>query len=389
VNFDLTPEQQDLAERAFQAGLEFREQNRAWDAEDDVDFAAVTARMDELGFLGLTMPTEYGGQGLTAVEYLIATSQLFRGSQGWICCEPPFCTTGPGPSIILRGDGAMQQKYVPDLVAGRRGCAIALSEPNHGSDLTHLETTARFEGDEIVVSGEKAWVTGSNVNDLFAVFCRWDDIPGARGVGAVIVERDMPGVTIERGPTFTGLRGIAHGDLTLVDVRLPRENVVGGAGSFGKIMSAFNMERLHNTGLSLGLMEAAFDETSAYVSEREAFGRPILEFQDVYHALVDMYTTTEATRLLAFKAAASAEDGRFPDILATSLSKLYGSTHLPGVTLKALELFGGNGVTTKHTIERIHRDAISGMVAGGAPAVLKNTIASLIFPGQKFPQTRS
>ena len=388
MSFDLTVEQQQLYDRAYAAGMEFREEARTWDEQDSAPYDKIAARMRELGFFGLTMPIEYGGQGKTAVEYLIATNALFRASQTWICGEPLFCTSGPGPSIVLLGEQSARDKFLPDLVEGRKGCAIALSEPTHGSDLTHLETTARIDGDEVVLNGEKAWVTGSGVNQLFAVFARFDGVPRAKGIGCVIVEADAPGVKIDRGPSFVGIRGLAHGNLVLEDARVARENVIAAGGGFAKLMTAFNMERLHNSSLSLGMMQAAFDETASYVKERVVFGRPLIEFQDVYHRLADMHVTIEAQRLLAHQAAASARDGNFPEVLAVTAAKLFGGTMVPQLTLKAMELHGAHGTTLDSRIQRLHRDAASAMVAGGAPAVLRNTIASILFPDNRFPQTR-
>lgn len=388
MNFELTPEQQDLQERALAAGREFRDRCGRWDAEDDAPYREVFDRMGELGFFGLTMPQELGGQGGTALDYLLATAAIFRSSQTWLCCEPLFCTSGPGPSMILLGDDAVREKYLPDIVAGRRGCNIALTEPKHGSALTHLETTARADGDHFVVTGEKSFVTGAQVNDLHAVFVRFDGLPGAKGIGALIVEDGTPGVEVRRGPTFVGDRGIPHGDLHLVEARVPAENVIVGAGQFGRLMTAFNMERLHNTAFWLGAAEAAYDEAAAYVQERHAFGRPVIEFQSVYHDLADMWVNIEALRLLAYRAAATAIEGRFPRPMEVTVAKLFGATIGPQATLKSLELHGGYGVTADYPIQRIHRDAISNVVAGGAPALLRNGIAAGLFPDRRFPQTR-
>jgi butyryl-CoA dehydrogenase len=387
MNFDLSPEQQDLQERALAAGREFRDVCGTWDAEDRAPYREVFDRMGELGFFGLTMPEEVGGQGGTALDYLIATAAIFRASQTWLCCEPLFCTSGPGPSMILLGDERVREKYLPGVVAGRRGCNIALTEPEAGSALTHLQTTARREGDEYVVDGSKSYVTGAVVNDLHAVFVRFDGIAGARGIGALVVEDGMPGVTVERGPEFVGDRGIPHGNVHLDGARVPAENLIVGPGEFGRLMSAFNIERLHNTAFWLGAAEAAYDEAAAYVQTREAFGRPVIEFQSVYHDLADMWVNLEALRLLAYRAAATATDGRFPKLLDVTIAKLFGATIGPQATLKSLELHGGYGVTMDYPIQRIHRDAISNVVAGGAPALLRNGIAAGLFPDRRFPQT--
>jgi butyryl-CoA dehydrogenase len=387
MDFELTPEQADLQERALAAGAEFRDSAREWDESDDAPYREIFDRMGELGFNAISMPSEHGGQGGTAFEYFLATSSIFRASQSWLCCEPLFCTSGPGPSMLLLGDEPVQRAYLPDIVAGRRGCNIALTEPGYGSALTHLETAATEDGDHYIVNGSKNYVTGALVNDLHAVFVRFDETPGAKGIGALLVEDGFDGVVAERGPRFVGDRGVPHGDLRLTDARIPKENLIIGPGKFGRLMSAFNMERLHNCAFWLGFSEAAFDEAAKRVQEREAFGKPVIEFQSVYHALADMSVQIEALRLLAYKAAATAKDGRFPDAHAVTTAKLHGATVGPQITLKSLELHGGYGVTTDYPIQRIHRDAITNVVAGGAPAVLRNGIAAALFPERRFPQT--
>jgi len=389
MDLSLTAEQQAFQERAFEAGLRFREEGTRWDLDDEAPYREIVDRMGELGFFGITMPKEFGGQGLTALDYFIAATEIFRASRNWLCCEALFCTSGPGPSMLLLGDDAVRLKYLKSIVRGQRGCNIALTEPEHGSDLTHLETVATRKGDEFVVRGSKNFVTGAVVNDLHAVFVRFDDVPGAKGIGAVLVEDDYPGVHVERGPRFVGDRGIPHGDLHLDDARVPAENLLIGPGHFGRLMSAFNMERLHNCAFWLGAAEAAFDEASSFVQEREAFGRPVIEFQSVYHTLANMWTNIEAHRMLCYRAAATAVDGLYPDGQAVTIAKLFGATMGPQVTLQSLELHGGYGATLDYPIQRIHRDAISNVVAGGAPAVLRNTIAAGLFPDRRFSQTRN
>jgi alkylation response protein AidB-like acyl-CoA dehydrogenase len=387
MDFTLTEQQLDLQQRASAAGAEFRDRAARWDEEDDAPYREIFDRMGELGFFALTMPTSLGGQGLTALDYFLATAAIFRASQSWLCCEPLFCTSGPGPSMLLLGDEAVKEKYLPDIVSGRRGCNIALTEPGHGSALTHLETNAIRAGDEYIVNGSKSYVTGAIVNDLHAVFVRFGDVPGAKGIGALIVEDGFDGVRVERGPRFVGDRGIPHGNVHLKDARVPAENLIIPAGSFGRLMRAFNMERLHNCAFWLGAAEAAYDEAVKHVEAREAFGKKVIEFQSVYHTLADMWTSIEAHRLLCLRAAATAEQGLFPDPQLVTIAKLFGATMGPQVTLKSLELHGGYGVTLDYPIQRIHRDAISNVVAGGAPAVLRNGIASGLFPDRRFAQT--
>lgn len=389
MDFNLTPEQEELRERALSAGREFSGVATEWDAADEVPYRQVADRLGELGFFGLTIPAEYGGQGRSVLDYFIVVAALFEGAQAWFVGEPPFCTSGPGPSMILLSeDEAVRRKYLPSIVSGELGCAIALTEPNHGSALTHLETTAVRDGDEYVINGSKKFITGAVENELYAVFVRFDDIPRSKGIGAVIVEKGTPGFTMNRGPEWLGDRGLPHGDLFFDNVRIPAENLIRGPGHFGTLMGAFNIERLHNCAYSLGTAEAAFQEAATYTQERHAFGRPIIEFQATYHALADMRMQIEAHRMLSYRAACSAADDRFPDAFDTTMAKLYGGTMLPQLTLKSLELHGGYGVTMDYPIQRLHRDAVTAIAAGGAPPVLRNSMASMMFPHLRFPQTR-
>jgi butyryl-CoA dehydrogenase len=387
MDFSLSPEQLELQERATIAGLEFRDEAAKWDREDRVDYRRVLARMVELGFCGLTMPKEFGGQDGDALSYLIATAAIFRSSRSWIPNEPLFSTSGPGPALLMLGSDTLRQKYLPDIVQGAKSCAIALTEPNHGSDLTYLESTAEPHGGEWVVNGDKAFITGVLENELYATFVRFSGIPGAAGVGVVILERDMPGFTMDRGPEFVGDRGLPHGTMQMRNVVIPEENVIRGPGHFAEVMRSFNMERLHNTSASLGFAEAAYDEAAAYTSQRHAFGRPVIEFQATYHSLADMWVTIQAQRLLAYQAAASAVDGHFPQLLDVSAAKLFGNLAVVDITLKSIELHGGNGVTMDYPVQRIHRDVVSNIVAGGSPSILRNGIASQLFPDQRFRQT--
>lgn len=388
MDFEFTPAQELLREKAREAGLRWRDEVAKWDLEDEAPYDEVAASMADYGLLGLTMPAEYGGQELTALDYVLVVEELFRHSQHWIVGEPTFCSTGPGASLVLLAeDEATRAKFMPDIVSGQKACGIALTEPDHGSDLTHLETSAVLDGDEFVVNGAKRFITGCPINEVYATFVRFDGIPGAKGIGAIVAEKGTPGLRLERGARFVGSRGVPHGEMHFENCRIPRENLIAGPGRFAQLMTAFNMERIHNSTYSLAFAEAAFDEAVAYCEKRQAFGKDIIEFQASYHSLVDMWLDIEGHRLLTYRAAATADEGRFPKALDVSLSKLSGCTILPQVTLKAMVLSGGDGTTLDFPVQRLHRDAVAAMVAGGSPPVLKNAIASQLFPHRRFSQT--
>lgn len=386
MDFDLTATQRKVQSTAEEVGRSFRDEARGWDESDAAPYREIFDRVEEAGLLAVAIPEEHGGQGGGALEYLLVVEALFRMSQSWLPAEPVFATSGPGPSMLLIGKQEARDRYLPDIVTGRRACNIALTEPDAGSALTDLRTTAVRDGDCLVLNGTKSFVTGSNVNDLNATFVRFEGVPGAKGIGAVVVDAALPGVTVERGPTFIGDRGIAHGNLVLEDVRVPVSNMIVDAGEFSRLMTAFNLERLHNCGFWLGFSQAAYDETAGYVRKREAFGKQIVQFQTVHHALADMWVQIEALRLLAYRAASSAIEGRFPRLAEVTQAKLFGATVGPQITLKALELHGGLGVTADYAIQRIHRDTVTNVVAGGAPAVLRTGVASGLFPDLRFDQ---
>ncbi len=387
MDFNLSPGQEALKARAHEVGLQWRDQYAQWDAKDEAPYDDVVASLRDAGLLGLTIPKEYGGKGGDALDYAIVVEELIRTSRCWILGEGPFATTGPGPSMILLAeDERTRQKYLPSIVNGQIGCAIALTEPNHGSDLTDLETTAVADGDHFVINGHKRFITGSPHNELYAVFARFDGVPGARGVGCVLVEKGTPGCELLRGVEWVGVRGLPHGEVILTDCRIPKENVVRGGGHFRELMTGFNMERLHNSIYSLALAGIAYDEALAYVENRKSFGKDIIQYQSVYHDLVDMYLAIEAQRLLTWRAAATADDGVFPRVLEASLSKLHGSQMAPQIALTGVKLHGGDGVTMDFPVQNVLRDAVTAMVAGGAPAVLKNAIAAQLYPHRRFSQ---
>ena len=387
MDFNLSASQLSLQARAREVGMRWRGQYAKWDAEDEAPYREVVASLRDAGLLGLTIPKEYGGKGGDAVDYAIVVEELIRTSRCWILGEGPFATTGPGPSMILLAqEERTRRKYLPPIVNGEIGCAIALTEPNHGSDLTELETTAVPDGNDFIINGHKRFITGSPHNELYAVFARFDGVKGARGVGCVLVEKGTPGCELLRGAEWFGVRGLPHGEVVLTDCRVPKENVVRGAGHFRELMSGFNMERLHNSIYSLALAGIAYDEALAYTEKRKTFGKEIIQYQSVYHDLVDMYLAIDVQRLLTWRAAATAEQGVFPRVLDSTLSKLNGSQMAPQVSLTAVKLHGGDGVTKEFPVQTTLRDAVTALVAGGAPAVLKNTIAAQLYPHRRFSQ---
>lgn len=389
MDFTFTPEQEELRQRARRAGEEFRPMAIEWDEHDNADLPAITKRMGEHGLLGLTMPAEYGGQDKTVLEYAIVVEELARGSYSGITIEPIFRTSGPGASICLMSDDeAPRRKFLRSIVSGEMGCSLALTELEHGSDAGNLKTVARKDGDDYVLNGSKRFITGAVWDELYAVFVRFGDIPGYKGVGTIMVEKGTPGFEVSRGHEFMGSRGVPHGDLAFDDCRVPVENVMVREGQFQRVMTAFNMERVHNAAFCLGLSEASFDLAAEYAQSRVQFGREIIEFQAIYHMLADMWTKVEALRWLTYRGAATSIDGKYPKPKEITIAKLFACQTLRDVSTQAMEIHGGDGTRKDFHIQRIHRDSLVAIVAGGTPQIARNVIASQLFPDHKFPQTR-
>jgi butyryl-CoA dehydrogenase len=264
--------------------------------------------------------------------------------------------------------------------------AISMSEPDAGSALTDLRTQAKFEGDQIVINGNKRWCSGAGHSQGYVVFCRFDSVPGAKGIGAVFVDKDTSGLTFGAQEKLMGFRGVPSADMNFEDVRVPKENLLVGPSGFAKLMGVFNLERLGNATMSVGLAAGALEQTMAYIQERKQFGKPIVEFQAVQLRLAEMAMKTEAARLLIHRAAANAGAG-LPALQEAAMAKCFANEIAREVTAAGMQLLGGYGYSVEYGAERRYRDAFGLGVAGGAIDVQKINIAAAL-SGRRFDQRR-
>src|SRR5208282_1562466 len=237
---------------------------------------------------------------------------------------------------------------------------------------------------DLVINGSKRWISNGGHAGHYLVYCRLSDAPGAKGIGAVVVPADTPGLSFGAREKLMGWRGIPSGDLYFDDVRVPASNLVVEAGGFRKLFGVFSIERLGNSTMSLAIGQAALDRTVTYVQQRRQFGRPLIEFQNVQAAVADMRIQVDAARLLIHRAAVNAGQG-LPDPLEVSLAKCYANEMAKRVSDTAMQLHGGNGYTEEYGLERLHRDAHGWAIAGGTPAMQRIRIASQMF-GRGFDQ---
>lgn len=384
MDFRLSADQVELRDlaRSF-ARKELGELAREIERTSEPPRKDLKRRLGEMGFLGINTPAELGGQGLTSLDALIVLEEFAKVHPA--VAFPVFeSCVGPIKAVERFGSAALKARIVPEVCRGERVVAVAMSEPDAGSALTDLTTTARIEGDQIVLSGMKRWCSGGGEADGYLVYCRLSEEKGAKGVGAVYVDAPAPGLTFGNREELMGFRGIATADIFFDEVRVPAENLIVPAGGFPKLMEAFDLERCGNATMCLGLAAAALEDTLAYVEERRQFGRPLAEFQAVQLKLAEMAMQVEASRLLIHRAVSMAEGG-FPSIADSSIAKCFANEMVREVTGKALQLMGGYGYSKAYPAEQRFRDGWGWGIAGGAIDIQKVNIASALI-GRRFNQ---
>lgn len=381
---ELTPEQQDLRRLAAKVAQEVYAPKAAqWDADRTTLPEDEVKRLADLGFLGLALPEEYGGQGGTILDAMIVLEELAKE------CRPAafqVFEANMGPIRVLEFFGTEEQKreYIPRSTSGEITMGIGISEPEAGSAATDMKTRARREGDEYVIRGSKRWISGGGHASHYLLYCRLNDEPGSKAIGGIIVPQDTPGLSFGAREKLMGFRGIPSADLYFDDARVPAENLVIDAGGFKNLFGVFSIERMGNSTMSLAIGQASLDRAKAYVETREQFGRPLIEFQNTQMVVADMAMQVEAARLLLYRAAFNA--GRdLPMAYEVSLAKCFANEMAKRVSDLAMQLHGGNGYSEEYGIERLHRDAHGWAIAGGTPAIQRVRIASELY-GRAFSQ---
>jgi alkylation response protein AidB-like acyl-CoA dehydrogenase len=384
VDFDLNEEQRMLVDMLRSMGKQENFKKLAAEIDRSGEFPAHLAKKyAELGLLGMTLSPEYGGGGQPATNAILAIEELAKFSP--LIATPVFeSNIGPVKAIDTLGTEEQKKAIIPGVCKGELSVSVGMTEPEAGSDLTSLSTKLVEDGDGYLLNGRKTFISGGGEASHYFVYCRFGDVPGYRGIGSVIVENGAPGFTFGKQEEFMGLRGMPSCDLIFEDVRVPRENVVVGAGEFRNLMTTFDLERCGNAAMCLGVAGGALEEAKAYALERKAFGRPICEFQAVQSMIVNMAMKLDAARLLVYRAAAGAGRG-FPSMYESAMGKCFANEMAVEVTNAAMQVFGGYGYSKEFPVERMHRDALAWRVAGGTVQMLRITLASMLF-GRRFNQ---
>ena len=377
---DLSDAEARLRARARELAQDAAAQAAATDKSEQYPWPMV-ARMAEAGFTGLTIPKEWGGPGLSYFDAVLVIEEFSKACAvcGRIAVEANMGAVG---AIMAYGTPA-QKKLAAELVLAGDKPAILITEPDAGSAATNMTTRATRRGNDWVLTGDKTWITGGGISRLHLVFARAFENGEEQGIGGFIVTRDgdgmPPGMTAERIPSM-GLRGMPEANITMRDVVVPDTMVLrppgGWARGFGRLMDAYNGQRVGAATVALGLAAGAYDHALDRAQTREQFGRPIAEFQGLAWMLADMSIELEASRALVWRAARSAGPNGFPDRLAAAQAKVMAADMAIRVTNNALQVWGAAGYSRDNPMERYVRDARMFAIAGGTAQVLRTQVAA-------------
>lgn len=331
-----------------------------------------------LGLIGLHFPEEYGGQGYGIIENVLVVEELCRRDSGLGIC---ITLSDFASEIILRHGTEEQKKSF--LIPVTRGEAISsggFTEPDHGSDITYVDTSAVKEGDEYVINGVKTFITNGTISHFVLLLCQTDPdaVPTYRGQSIILVERGTPGYSASDVGEKMGIRMTSTAELSFNNVRVPVANLVGREGKgFYQALEFFDESRIEIAAQALGIAQGAFDRAFAYTRERKQFGKKLAEFQVTRHKLADMAVKIETARLIVYKAAWNYDQGRI-DPKLTSMAKMYAGRTAVEVADEAIQLLGGYGYMLEYEVERFYRDAKIMEIYEGTREIQKNTIASAL-----------
>ena len=379
MNFDLTDAQKLFAE---QVGRFARDHlvagalKRAHDPRFPYDVAQLMAKQ---GLMGIALPESDGGQGGTLMDAVIAIEQVAA-----VCPRSAdvvqFGNFGPIRVFAEYGTEAQKKRWLGDLLAGRMVMSLGMTEPDAGSAVTDLKTSARLDGSHYIINGSKVFSTFSPDAQIFLIYVRYG--PGLGGIGSVLIERGAPGFTIAAPSEF--MSGEEWCELHFADCRIPAENVLLGPGGFKKQMAGFNVERLGNTARALACGRYAFAAARDYAATREQFDRPLCEFQGLQWKFADMAIKLESAQLLLYRAATHADNG-LPSAYETAIAKVACNQAGFEVASEAVQIMGAMGFSRETLVEYCMRRTRGWMIAGGSVEILKNRIAEQVFD-RRFDQ---
>jgi acyl-CoA dehydrogenase len=328
----------------------------------------------ELGLMNAEVPQEYGGLGLPTLDHVLMMEEINYGCAG--VGTTLAANNLAAMPLILAGGEEQKKKFLGSLTEAPIFAAYACSEPDAGSDVAGLRTTAKKVGDEYVMTGQKRWITNGGHASWYTVFARIGELKDRhKGITCFVVPRDLPGVSVGKKEDKLGQRASNTTDVLFEEVKLTKANLVGGEGEGFKIaMKTFDRSRPWIAAGATGIMRRALDECRRYSLERKAFGQPIAQFQAIQFMLAEMAMKYEATRLLMLKASWSIGQGKL-DAIESSYAKAFGADSAMAVATDAVQIFGGYGYTKEYPVEKLMRDAKLLQIYEGTSQIQRMVIA--------------
>jgi len=374
VDFQLSDEQELLKKtiREF-AEAEITPHSREWDERQEFP-RELFAKLGELGLMGVVWPSEYGGAGMSTLDWAIVMEELSRADAGVALSVAAHNSLCSG-HIFLAGSEAQKQEFLVPLARGEKVGCWGLTESGAGSDAGGTRTAAVRDGEHWVLNGSKTFITNGRVADVAVILASTDKSRGKKGISAFIVERGTPGFRAGKKEDKLGVRCSDTSELVLEDCRIPADRLVGKEGQgFVDTLRILDRGRIGIAAFSVGIAQAALEASMAYARDRRQFGHPIADFQAVQFKVADMAVKTEAARLLTHKAAAMRDAGR-EHTVESSMAKLMAGETAVEVALEAVQIHGGYGYTKEYPVERYLRDSKLGTIGEGTSEVQRLVIA--------------
>jgi len=331
-------------------------------------------KMGKLGLMGMTVPKKYAGAGIDRICYIIALEEISRfcGSTG-ITVEA-HNTLGAG-YLYEAGTEEQRKKYLPRLTSGEAFAALAITEPNAGSDVGGIQTTAVLKGNEWVLNGTKQFITSGDIAEVTIVMAKTDKEKGTKGISAFLLEKDTPGFKVGQLEDKLGLRGSRTAELIFEDCRIPTENILGEENKgFYSVMDTLDRGRTAVGAMSVGIARGALEDSIKYAKQREQFGKPIGKLQAIQFMISDMATEIDAARLLVYKAAYLEDEGK-PFGKDAAMAKLFASEIAMRATRNAIQIHGGYGYMRDRPLEKYFRDIKLCQIGEGTSEIQRIVIA--------------
>ncbi len=335
-------------------------------------------KFGDLGVLGITAEEEYGGAGMGYLEHVVAMEEISRASASVglsYGAHSNLCVN----QIRKNGTEEQKRRYLPKLISGEHIGALAMSEPNAGSDVVSMKLRAEKKGDRYVLNGTKMWITNGPDADTLVVYAKTDVNAGPRGITAFLIEKSFKGFSVAQKLDKLGMRGSNTGELVFKDCEVPEENILGGVGrGVNVLMSGLDYERAVLAGGPLGIMQACMDVVIPYLHDRKQFGQPIGEFQLMQGKLADMYTIMNAAKAYVYTVAKACDRGETARKDAAG-AILYAAEKATWMALEAIQTLGGNGYINEYPTGRLLRDAKLYEIGAGTSEIRRMLIGRELF----------